>query len=36
MMMSSDIVQEKVPGRKPEKSMGDKEKDKNRNYQKYD
>ena len=27
MMMSSDIVQEKVPGRKPKKSMGDKEKD---------
>lgn len=35
MMMGSDIVEEKVPGRKPKKRMGDKEKDKNQNYQKY-
>jgi len=25
----------KIPGRKPKKRMGDKEKDKNQNYQKY-
>ena len=35
MMISHDIVGKKVPGRKPEKSMGDKEKDKHQNYQKY-
>ena len=34
-MISHDIVGKKVPGRKPEKSMGDKEEDKHQNYQKY-